>query len=101
MGNNQNKSEMIKDPQLRQLERLLYESYRKLNLDFTENQITTLKLKLKDAEGYFFTKFNFLLFFNNSLFSDNLNQLYNNFNTKIELFSKKKNRENFCFIIST
>lgn len=100
MGNNQNKQEIIKDPQLRQLEKLLYESYRKLNLDFTENQITTLKLKLKDAEGYFFTKFNFFLFFNNILFQDNLSQLYNNFNAKIEIFSKKKLDKIFALLLA-
>ena len=50
------------------------------------NEVTTLKLKLTDDKFYFHTDFSFLLFFNNSIFTENINQIYKNFNAKIESF---------------
>lgn len=86
MGPNPLIKRKIKVEQLSEIERFLYESYRKIDVDFTFNEVTTLKLKLTDDKFYFHTDFSFLLFFNNSIFTENINQIYKNFNTKIESF---------------
>ena len=86
MGSNPLMRKKIKVEELSEIERLLYESYRKIDVDFTFNEITTLKLKLTDDKFYFHTEFSFLLFFNNSIFTENINQIYKNFNSKIESF---------------
>ena len=86
MGANPLAKKKIKVEELSEIERLLYESYRKIDVDFTFNEVTTLKLKLTDDKFYFHTEFTFLLFFNNSIFTDNINQIYKNFNAKIESF---------------
>jgi len=86
MGNNPISKKKIKVEELSEIEKLLYESYRKIDVDFTFNEVTTLKLKLTDDKFYFHTEFSFLLFFNNSIFTDNINQIYKNFNAKIESF---------------
>ena len=86
MGQNPLIRKKIKVEELSEIERLLYESYRKIDVDFTFNEITTLKLKLTDDKFYFHTEFSFLLFFNNSIFTENINQIYKNFNLKIESF---------------
>jgi hypothetical protein len=86
MGQNPLTKKKIKVEELTEIERLLYESYRKIDVDFTFNEVTTLKLKLTDDKFYFHTEFSFLLFFNNSIFTDNINQIYKNFNSKIESF---------------
>ena len=86
MGSNPLIKRKIKVEELSEIERFLYESYRKIDVDFTFNEVTTLKLKLTDDKFYFHTDFSFLLFFNNSIFTDNINQIYKNFNNKIESF---------------
>ena len=86
MGSNPLVKKKIKVEELSEIERLLYESYRKIDVDFTFNEVTTLKLKLTDDKFYFHTEFSFLLFFNNSIFTENINQIYKNFNAKIESF---------------
>ena len=86
MGPNPLVKRKVKVEQLSEIERFLYESYRKIDVDFTLNEVTTLKLKLTDDKFYFHTDFSFLLFFNNSIFTDNINQIYKNFNNKIESF---------------
>ena len=86
MGPNPLVKRKIKVEQLSEIERFLYESYRKIDVDFTFNEVTTLKLKLTDDKFYFHTDFSFLLFFNNSIFTENINQIYKNFNAKIESF---------------
>ena len=86
MGSNPLVKRKIKVEELSEIERFLYESYRKIDVDFTFNEVTTLKLKLTDDKFYFHTEFSFLLFFNNSIFTENINQIYKNFNTKIESF---------------
>ena len=86
MGTNPLVKRKIKVEELSEIERFLYESYRKIDVDFTFNEVTTLKLKLTDDKFYFHTEFSFLLFFNNSIFTENINQIYKNFNTKIESF---------------
>ena len=86
MGSNPLIKRKIKVEELSEIERFLYESYRKIDVDFTFNEVTTLKLKLTDDKFYFHTDFSFLLFFNNSIFTENINQIYKNFNAKIESF---------------
>ena len=86
MGSNPLVKRKIKVEELSEIERFLYESYRKIDVDFTFNEVTTLKLKLTDDKFYFHTEFSFLLFFNNSIFTENINQIYKNFNAKIESF---------------
>ena len=71
------------------IETLLEQSYRRMDLEFSQNELTLFKLKLKDSENYFFTKFNFVFIFNSCLFQENVTTLYNNFNRIIESFSKK------------
>ena len=65
MGNDYGSKERKRDEKFKEVEQLLYDSYRKLDIDFTLNQLVSLKLKLKDAEKYFYTQFHFLMFFNN------------------------------------
>ena len=92
----------IKVEELTEIERFLYESYRKIDVDFTFNEVTTLKLKLTDDKNYFHTDFSFLLFFNNSIFTENINQIYKNFNAKIESFinsNAKTNKKLFNVLI--
>lgn len=70
------------------IEFFLEQSYQKVQISFTENELILFKLKLKDSENYFFTKFNFMFIFNSLVFQENITTLYNNFNKTIELFSR-------------
>ena len=100
MGQNPLSKKKIKVEELSEIERLLYESYRKIDVDFTFNEVTTLKLKLTDDKFYFHTEFSFLLFFNNSIFTENINQIYKNFNSKIESFiNSSANRKFFNVLL--
>ena len=85
----------LKVEELNEVERFLYESYKKIDVDFTFNEITTLKLKLTDDKYYFHTEFTFLLFFNNSIFTENINQIYKNFNSNIESFINNTSKKKF------
>ena len=62
MGQNPLTKKKIKVEELSEIERLLYESYRKIDVDFTFNEVTTLKLKLTDDKFYFHTEFSFYYF---------------------------------------
>ena len=99
MGQNPLTKKKIKVEELTEIERLLYESYRKIDVDFTFNEVTTLKLKLTDDKFYFHTEFSFLLFFNNSIFTDNINQIYKNFNSKIESFINSSANKKFFNVL--
>jgi hypothetical protein len=99
MGSNPLAKKKIKVEELSEIERLLYESYRKIDVDFTFNEVTTLKLKLTDDKFYFHTEFSFLLFFNNSIFTENINQIYKNFNTKIESFINSSSNKKFFNVL--
>lgn len=99
MGLNPLTKKKIKVEELSEIERLLYESYRKIDVDFTFNEVTTLKLKLTDDKFYFHTEFSFLLFFNNSIFTDNINQIYKNFNSKIESFINSSGNQKFFNVL--
>ena len=99
MGQNPLTKKKIKVEELSEIERLLYESYRKIDVDFTFNEVTTLKLKLTDDKFYFHTEFSFLLFFNNSIFTDNINQIYKNFNAKIESFINSSANKKFFNVL--
>ena len=99
MGQNPLIRKKIKVEELSEIERLLYESYRKIDVDFTFNEVTTLKLKLTDDKFYFHTEFSFLLFFNNSIFTENINQIYKNFNSKIESFINSSANKKFFNVL--
>ena len=99
MGSHPLAKKKIKVEELSEIERLLYESYRKIDVDFTFNEVTTLKLKLTDDKFYFHTEFSFLLFFNNSIFTENINQIYKNFNTKIESFINSSSNKKFFNVL--
>ena len=99
MGQNPLVKKKIKVEELSEIERLLYESYRKIDVDFTFNEVTTLKLKLTDDKFYFHTEFSFLLFFNNSIFTENINQIYKNFNAKIESFINSSANKKFFNVL--
>ena len=99
MGQNPLAKKKIKVEELSEIERLLYESYRKIDVDFTFNEVTTLKLKLTDDKFYFHTEFSFLLFFNNSIFTENINQIYKNFNAKIESFINSSSDKKFFNVL--
>jgi hypothetical protein len=99
MGQNPLAKKKIKVEELSEIERLLYESYRKIDVDFTFNEVTTLKLKLTDDKFYFHTEFSFLLFFNNSIFTENINQIYKNFNAKIESFINSSSNKKFFNVL--
>ena len=99
MGQSPLGKKKIKVEELSEIERLLYESYRKIDVDFTFNEVTTLKLKLTDDKFYFHTEFTFLLFFNNSIFTDNINQIYKNFNAKIESFINSSSNKKFFNVL--
>jgi hypothetical protein len=62
----------------------IMESFRNTGVTFTEREITNLKLKTNDAENYFGTKFDYFLCYNSYLFQERINQIYDNFNSKVE-----------------
>lgn len=99
MGQGGLSKKKVKVEDLSEIERFLYESYRKIDVDFTSNEVTTLKLKLTDDKFYFRREFSFLLFFNNSIFSDNINQIYKNFNSKIESFINNSPEKKFFNVL--
>ena len=68
---------------------LFEQTYSKLKLDFTQNEITMLDMRFKDAKKYFYASFDYLLIFNTMIFTDNFQTLYDNFSKKIESFSKE------------
>ena len=68
---------------------LFAQTYSKLNLEFTQNEITMLDMRFKDAKKYFYDSFDYLLIFNTVIFTDNFQTLYDNFSKKIESFSKE------------
>ena len=43
---------------------LFAQTYSKLNLEFTQNEITMLDMRFKDAKKYFYDSFDYLLIFN-------------------------------------
>lgn len=79
---------------------LIEKAYKDTELELTSKELTSLKLKLKDAENYFFCTFNYLFFFNYDLFNENVSVLYDNFNRVIEGFCKKREEGTFHLLIS-
>lgn len=64
----------------------IQESFKNTGVSFTDREITNLKLKINDAENYFGVKFDYFICFNSFLFQERVNQIYDNFNAKIENF---------------
>lgn len=81
------------------IEIFLQESYKYLDLDFSAKEMTAFNLKLADAEKYFFAKFTFIYFFNTTIFTENFSTLYDNFNNKVEDFSKESAHKLFNLLI--
>lgn len=94
MGN-VNKSK--KEPS--EVETLLTHTYKNTDLEFSHKEILSFKLRINDAEQYFYTKFDFFFYFNNYLFRERLSILYDNFNYRIENFCTVKNKENFSVLV--
>ena len=64
-------------------EQLINEILNNANLVVTPKQITYLKLKLKDAEWYFYTNFDCFLYYNSDIFSENINSINDTFTEKV------------------
>lgn len=58
--------------------------FKNTGVNFNEKEILNLKLRLNDAECYFCTKFDYFICYNSYLFNERINQLYDNYNNKIE-----------------
>ena len=86
MGNKKSKKKIIND----KIENLLTQTYKNTGIDFTENEIVNFKLRIYDSEKYFFSNFDYFIFFNNYLFKEQLAILYDNFNHIIEKASHGK-----------
>ena len=70
-------------------EKFINEFFKNTGLEFNIKEITTFKLSITDAQKYFYTKFDYFMFFNNYVFKERLSILYDNFNTKIEELATK------------
>ena len=86
MGNKKSKKSTVYD----KIENLLIQTYKKTGIDFTENEVVNFKLRILDAEKYFYTNFDYFIFFNNYLFKEQLSTLYENFNSLIETATHEK-----------
>lgn len=86
MGNKHaNKKEKSDDKDM-----ILNDAYKNTDIEFSSNELINLKLRIRDAENYFRSKFEIFYYFNNFIFKEKLYYLYENFNHKIESFSKNK-----------
>lgn len=95
MGNKVTKKEKLDDIDL-----ILNGAYKNTNIELSTNEITNLKLRIRDAEKYFHSKFEIFYNFNNNLFRERVYNFYENFNSKIESFSKNKiHNRNFKILI--
>ena len=68
----------------------ILESFKNTGVSFNERELTNLKLKTNDAEKYFGTKFDYFVCFNSYLFQERINQIYDNYNAKVESCKKGK-----------
>jgi hypothetical protein len=82
-----------------EVENLLTHTYKNTDLEFSYKEVLTFKLRINDAENYFYTKFDFFFYFNNYLFRERLSILYDNFNLRIENFSAQKPKDNFAVLV--
>lgn len=83
-------SKQIKTEDSMVLDQLLYDTFKNTKLEFPIKEITKMKLRFKDSSFYFDNQFDYFIFFNNYVFHEGLNILYDNFISKIEKFSKSK-----------
>ena len=77
-----------RDREIDKIESMLCDSYKNSDIDFSIKEVLTIKLRVADAEKYFQTKYDFLFYFNSTIFKERLNVLYDNFSTVVEKFSK-------------
>jgi hypothetical protein len=66
----------------------LIQTYKNTGIDFSENELVNFKLRILDSEKYFYTNFDYFIFFNNFLFKEQLAILYDNYNQIIEKANK-------------
>ena len=85
MGN-----KITKKEKLDEIDLILNEAYKITKIELSTNEVTNLKLRIRDAEKYFHSKFEMFYNFNNSIFRERVYNFYENFNSKIESFSKNK-----------
>lgn len=91
MGQKYHKDKKTENTDQDKTESLLFETFKNTDLDFSFKEITTLKLRMKDAENYFITSFDFLLYFNSYVFHERLNIIYDNFSHGVEKWNGNKN----------
>ncbi len=85
MGNKKSKkSTAVYD----KIENLLMQTYRNTGIDFSENELVNFKLRILDSEKYFYSSFDYFIFFNNFLFREQLAILYDNYNQIVEKANK-------------
>ena len=90
--NMKKEKEKEKDKQdipLDKIEKMLFDTYKNTDIDFTYREVLTLKLREADAEKYFINNFDYLIYFNSYIFQQRLNVLYDNFSAIVENFVKE------------
>lgn len=70
-------------------EQFISEIFKNTGVVFNERELLSLSLKTKDAEEYFGIKFDYYVCYNSYLFQERINQLYDNFNNKIEEYKTR------------
>lgn len=82
-------------PKCDQYDQLILQTHKKTDQLFSPKETMNLKLKIKDARNYFFTKFNYFFYFNTTLYNHKVHPLYDNFSKMILSFcSNKQKRHN-------
>lgn len=81
------KDKMINDKVKR--ENFISEIFKNTGVVFNERELLSLCLKTKDSEEYFGIKFDYYVCYNSYLFQERINQLYDNFNNKVEEFNTR------------
>ena len=90
MGNKTQQSSSPIPNQMDKIESMLYDTYRNSDIDFTHREVLTIKLREGDAEKYFQTNYDYLLYFNSFIFHERLAVLYDNFSAVVEKFCKQE-----------
>lgn len=99
MGNKTQQSSSPIPNQMDKIESMLYDTYRNSDIDFTHREVLTIKLREGDAEKYFQTNYDYLLYFNSFIFHERLAVLYDNFSAVVEKFCKQANSSTFKMLI--
>lgn len=86
MGNKTN--ERVKTRPKYEIETLFAQTYKKLRVNYTNNELKALDLKYQEAKKSFNVTFDYIIIFNSIVFNDNFQILYDNYSNKIESHSK-------------